>query len=103
MDVKSVVKGVVLVALSMTATAGWAEDCMSTPMGDQMETMDRNQDGMVSKEEFTSYHQSMWEQMEKNDHGMFVIKPQDMPGKSMPGKMKGGMQDMMDGGMEHDM
>jgi len=53
--------------------------------------MDQNHDGMISKAEFMQYHEKMWAEMEKNDHGMFVVKPQPM---QPPAKGMGGMKDM---------
>lgn len=70
----------------------YADDCMMGKMqSNDMQGMDQNHDGMISKEEFTKYHDNMWAEMEKNDHGMFVLKQEPM---QPPSKGMGGMKDM---------
>ena len=64
---------------------------MGNMQGSDMQGMDQNHDGMISKAEFMQYHEKMWAEMEKNDHGMFVVKPQPM---QPPAKGMGGMKDM---------
>lgn len=52
-----------------------------------MKMMDTNNDGMVSKDEFTKHHEMMWDKMKKNKSGMVDIKDMNMMHDSM---MKGG-------------
>lgn len=60
-----------------------------------MQGMDRNKDGMISKEEFTAFHEKMWANMQKNDHGMVVPEQAPMqPPAPAPAQGMGGMQDM---------
>ncbi len=67
-----------------------------------MKMMDTNSDGMVSKDEFMKYHESMYEGMKKNSSGMVSMKGIQimMSGDSMAGS-KGvkGDQMMKDGTM----
>ena len=39
-----------------------------------MKMMDVNNDGMISKEEFMKYHESMYDKMKKGSGGMVSIK-----------------------------
>lgn len=93
-----------VVSLLLSASAVQADDMMGGMQGADMpaadmQSMDQNHDGMVSKAEFMKYHENMWVQMEKNDHGMYVLPPHAMQppspgmGKGM-GKGMGGMGDM---------
>ena len=43
-----------------------------------MKAMDVNSDGMVSKDEFMSYHEGMYEKMKKGQNGMVSIKDMEM-------------------------
>jgi hypothetical protein len=57
-----------------------------------MKKMDANGDGMVSKDEWTKYHEAMWAKMKKGKNGM--VDMNDM------GMMQGGMAN--DGKMKDD-
>ncbi|MDQ3214861.1 MAG: hypothetical protein M3P99_02100 [Pseudomonadota bacterium] len=39
----------------------------------RMKAMDANNDGMVSKDEFTKYHETMWEKTKRNAQGMAMM------------------------------
>ncbi len=56
----------------------------SIPMkaAEEMQMMDANKDGMVSKEEFMKYHEAMFEKM-KGDNGKVNIKDMQMMGDMM--------------------
>lgn len=82
------VASMVLSASAVTFADG---PMMGNMQGSDMQGMDQNHDGMISKAEFMQYHEKMWAEMEKNDHGMFVVKPQPM---QPPAKGMGGMKDM---------
>jgi len=63
---------------------------------DNMQGMDQNNDGMISKQEFTAFHEKMWANMQKNDHGMVVPKQAPMqPTAPASDQGMGGMQDDM--------
>ena len=51
-----------------------------------MKKMDANGDGMISKEEFMKYHESMYDGMKKNKDGMVDMKDMQMMHEGM---MKG--------------
>ncbi|MBA2411994.1 MAG: hypothetical protein H0V63_04095, partial [Burkholderiaceae bacterium] len=67
----------ILFATSLLAVFG-AAVAQSTMMQEKkmttsemrMKGMDANNDGMVSKEEFMKYHESMWDKMKRNPAGM---------------------------------
>ncbi|HEU4851140.1 MAG TPA: hypothetical protein VFT37_03180 [Telluria sp.] len=40
--------------------------------------MDTNGDGMISKDEFMKYHESMWDKMKKTSAGTIAVKDMDM-------------------------
>ena len=67
-----------------TLPASAAEPMMDH--GDEMKQMDTNGDGMLSKAEFTKYHDAMWMKMPKTSSGMVDIKAM----KSMKGAMGSG-------------
>ncbi len=47
-----------------------------------MKDMDTNHDGMVSKEEFMTYHEAMYDHMTKNKEGMVDMKTMQMMHRS---------------------
>src|SRR5512144_468672 len=62
-------------ALMCTATMAFAHD--DTPhhgMHSHMASMDTNGDGLISKEEFMAFHQTMWDKLPKNKDGMVSMK-----------------------------
>ena len=73
-----------LAALLFASLSGCAQDGMTKldPMkggmamkdGMGMKMMDVNNDGMISKEEFMKYHESMYDKMKKGSNGMVSIK-----------------------------
>ena len=44
----------------------------------EMEAMDTNKDGMISKEEFMTFHEAMYDSMKKNKDGMVDMKEMRM-------------------------
>ena len=48
-----------------------------TNMQMHIKMMDANGDGLISKEEFMKYHESMFDKMKKDSNGMVSLK--DMP------------------------
>jgi len=70
----------ILFATSLLAVSG-AAVAQSTMMQEKkmttsemrMKGMDANNDGMVSKEEFMRYHESMWDKMKRNPAGMAMM------------------------------
>jgi EF hand len=81
------------------------EDMKSPGMLMDMNAMDTNHDGMISKKEFMKYHEDMWAKMKKNKAGMVDIKDMQMmhggtmnDGMMKDGTMKDGM--MKDGTMK---
>jgi hypothetical protein len=44
----------------------------------RMKGMDANNDGMVSKAEFLSYHEAMWNKMKRNQAGMAMMEDVEM-------------------------
>lgn len=44
----------------------------------RMKGMDANNDGMVSREEFMAYHESMWNKMKRNPAGMAMMADVEM-------------------------
>ena len=76
-----------LATSTMVATAG--EPMMDH--GDEMKKMDTNGDGMVSKAEFTKFHDAMWMKMPKTSSGMVDIKAmQPMKGSMGTDSMESG-------------
>lgn len=45
---------------------------------DTMKAMDSNGDGMISKDEYMSYHQKKWDSMKKDANGMVDMKSMSM-------------------------
>jgi uncharacterized membrane protein len=84
---------VVLFAAAFLATGAFAMDDMK-PQGMMMDmnAMDTNHDGMISKQEFMKFHEKMWATMKKNKSGMVNMKDMEM--------MHAGM--MQDGSMMKD-
>ena len=95
-------------ALLAVTSASVAADNMKPGAGMKMDmkTMDRNGDGMVSKDEFMKHHEAMYDKMKKNKDGMVDMKDMGM-------MMQSGMKDermmksstmkddkMMQGGMK---
>lgn len=73
----------VLVGLAGPAVAQGTtkEDKMATKESMKemrMKGMDTNNDGMISKEEFMKYHESMWNKMKKNQAGMAMMEDVEM-------------------------
>jgi len=65
-------------AMSM-ATFAFANDEMKHgDMHSHMSAMDTNGDGMISKDEFMTYHQAMWDKLPKNKDGMVAMKDLEM-------------------------
>ena len=84
---------VVLFAAAFVATGAFAMDDMKPQsMMMDMNAMDTNHDGMISKQEFMKFHEKMWAKMKKNKSGMVNIKDMEM--------MHAGM--MQDGSMMKD-
>ena len=90
---------VVLVAAAFVATGAFAMDDMK-PQGMMMDmnAMDTNHNGMISKKEFMKYHEDMWAKMRKNKSGMVDMKDMEM---MHAGMMKDGSM-MKDGTMMKD-
>ena len=73
-----------LAALLFASLSGCAQDGMmkQDPMkggmamkdGMGMKMMDVNNEGMIAKEEFMKYHESMYDKMKKGSNGMVSIK-----------------------------
>ncbi len=80
----SAVVAAALVALSLPVAG------MDTKMN--MKMMDSNNDGMVSKDEFMKYHETMYDGMKKNSSGMVSMK--DMQMMMSGGHMSGGSSNM---------
>jgi hypothetical protein len=51
---------------------------MDMDMGMHMKMMDVNGDGMISKEEFMKFHESMFDKMKKDSNGMVSMKDMRM-------------------------
>jgi hypothetical protein len=58
--------------------------------------MDANQDGKISRDEFMSYHEKLWENLEKDENGMV-----DSKALSQRGMMHGSGPDHGSGRMRH--
>jgi len=83
----------ILLGTTFVATAAFAmDDPKPRGMMMDMNVMDTNHDGMISKQEFMKYHEKMWAMMKKNKSGMVNIKDMEM--------MHAGM--MQDGSMMKD-
>jgi hypothetical protein len=68
------------------AAALLAGTTLSFAATDTKMSMDTNQDGMVSKQEFVSHHEAMFDKMDKSGKGMVPVKDMDM---SMRAQMRG--------------
>lgn len=70
------------VAAQSTVKEPMKEDSMATKdmsMKEmRMKGMDTNNDGMVSREEFMKYHESMWNKMKRNQAGMAMMQDVEM-------------------------
>ena len=51
---------------------------MTMQGGMDMKMMDANGDGMISREEFTKHHDSMYDKMKKDSNGMVSMKDMQM-------------------------
>jgi uncharacterized membrane protein len=70
---------VVLFAAAFVATGAFAMDDMKPQsMMMDMNAMDTNHDGMISKQEFMKFHEKMWAKMKKNKSGMVDMKDMEM-------------------------
>lgn len=70
----AVLCGTALIALSGSAIAQSTmqeQKMMTKEM--RMKGMDTNNDGMISRDEFMKYHESMWEKMKRNPAGMAMM------------------------------
>ena len=72
MKTLSILAAVVLLAATGPAMAGGGGHKMDHKM------MDTNGDGMISKDEFMKYHESMWDKLKKNSAGTIAVKDMDM-------------------------
>jgi hypothetical protein len=89
----------ILFTAAFVATGAFAMDDMkSQGMMMDMNAMDTNHDGMISKKEFMKYHEDMWAKMKKNKAGMVDIKDMEM----MHGGMMKDGSTMNDGSMTKD-
>lgn len=70
-----------LASISMTAVAAdpMAPKTDVTRM-EHHQSMDINRDGMLSKEEFMSHHEKMWDDMKKTTAGLVDVKSMTMGG-----------------------
>ena len=75
---------VVLFAAAFVATGALALDDMN-PQGMMMDmnAMDTNHDGAISKKEFLRHHENMWAKMKKNKSGLVDMKDMEMMCDSM--------------------
>ena len=69
------------------AAALLASTTLSFAATDMKMSMDTNQDGMVSKQEFVSHYEAMYDKMDKSGKGMVPVKDMEM---SMRGQMMRG-------------
>ena len=49
------------------------------PMHHDMKMMDTDHDGSVSKEDWMTYHEAMWDKMKKDANGNFKLAPMGLP------------------------
>ncbi len=78
------ISAVMTAALLGAGATAFAKDNMAyRPMMDG-KMMDANGDGMISKDEYMNYHESMWMKMKKNKDGMVMMKDMGMMGGSAP-------------------
>ena len=71
-------------AMTLPATAAFAEHHEGDYKGKKMEKVDTNGDGLVSKEEFLAKHEEMFNKMDADGNGS--LTPEEM--KEARGKMK---------------
>lgn len=69
------------------ATTAFAHDA-KTDMKMDFKAMDANGDGMISKEEFMKFHETMFDKMKKNTAGMVDMKEMQMMHHNMEMKHK---------------
>lgn len=71
-------------ALACSSFLSFARDDMKCGHGMmQMQNMDTDNDGTVSKEEFMKAHETMWDGMKKNKDGLVDAKEMQMMHKGM--------------------
>lgn len=65
------------------ALAGFSMSAMAGDMShmERHQSMDTNKDGLVSKAEFTSHHEKMWNDMKKTSAGVVDLKSMPMGDK----------------------
>jgi chitinase len=80
---------VIFFAAAFVATGAFATDDMKQ-QGVMMDVnaMDTNHDGMISKKEFMKYHENMWAKMKKNKAALVDMRDMEMMRDSV---MKDGM------------
>ncbi len=96
---------IALFAAALVATGAFAMDDMKPhAMMMDMNAMDSNHDGMISKKEFTKHHEEMWAKMKKNKSGMVEMKDMEMMHSNMmkDGTMMKDGNKMKDGTMMKD-
>ncbi len=71
-------------AFAFAGTSLAMDDMKPQGMMMDMNAMDSNHDGMISKQEFTRYHDAMWAKMKKNKSGMVDMKDMEMMHAGMP-------------------
>lgn len=96
----SILLGAALASVAVSvAAADDTKQGKGMAMGMDMKMMDKNGDGMISKDEFTKHHDAMWQKLKKNKNGMVDIKDMKMMHDTMmkdDKMMKGdGMKDSM--------
>ncbi len=63
-------------------------------MAMHLKMMDKNGDGMISKDEYMKFHETMWDKMKKNSDGKVSLKDMEMhhDGMKHDEMMKGDMK-----------
>ena len=80
-------KAISLVAMAAMLAAGataLAKDDMTMRQTMDFKMMDTNGDGMISRDEYMAYHESMWMKMKRNKDGMVMMKDMGMMGGTAP-------------------